>query len=131
MISHRNHLGVLTADAYILDNCNVPSIDLTTDLNLVNGGSNGIKTMNNNYIALFAGDCNGDGQIQNIDRVEVIDILGGSGLSDGDIDMNGQIQNIDLNLKLIPNLGKGFQSNVSGRNANTGIDLKLYAKKRN
>jgi len=131
MIGHRNHLGIITANALSLQYCSRNIIDLSADINAIYRGINGAEDLGNGFVGLYSGDCDGNGQIQNIDRVDVIDILGASGLSDGDIDMNGQVQNIDLNIKLIPNLGKGFQSNAGDRGSNTGIDLQLYAKKRN
>jgi hypothetical protein len=35
--------------------------------------------------------------------------LGTAGYQPGDFDLNGQVQNTDLQLQLIPNLGRGVQ----------------------
>ncbi len=122
MISHRNHLGVISASTYGLSRGSATAIDLTADSSLINGGLNGISDMGDGNFALYSGDFNGDGQIQNSDRIAVQTALGLSGLLNADIDMNTQVQNIDIQNKLSPNIGKGEQF------ANRGIDLKLFAK---
>lgn len=65
--------------------------------------------MGNGSFALFAGDFNGDGQVQNTDKSAVEPLRGISGYSNADIDMNGEVQNTDLNSVLTPNIGKGKQ----------------------
>jgi len=97
---------------------------LTTSSALVAGGLNGIADMGDGSFALFSGDFNGDGQVQNTDKSAVQPLIGTSGMTDADLDMNGQVQNTDVQLKLNPNIGKGeqFSSRVQ--------DLKLYAKRR-
>jgi len=124
VLSHRNHLGVITASTFSLAQGNTTVIDLTSSSALVNGGLNGIADMGDGNFALFSGDFNGDGQIQNSDRIAVQSQLGLSGFSDADLDMNSQIQNTDIQNKLTPNLGKGEQFS-SGRT----LDLKLFAKR--
>ncbi len=117
MISHRNHLGVLTASTVSLSGC--MSLDLTLDSALVEGGTNGIKDMGDGSFAIFAGDFNGDGQVQNTDKNAVEPLRGISGYENADIDMNGEVQNTDINTMLNPNIGKGEQ--FARRN------LKLFA----
>ena len=121
MISHRNHLGVLTASTVSLAGGTM-SLDLTVDSALVEGGINGIKDMGDGNFAIFAGDFNGDGQVQNTDKNAVEPLRGISGYENADIDMNGEVQNTDINNILNPNIGKGEQ--FSRRN------LKLFAKRR-
>ena len=65
--------------------------------------------LGNGKFALFAGDFNGDGQIQNTDKSAVEPLRGVSGYTNADVDMNGEVQNADLNSVLNPNLGKGQQ----------------------
>ena len=125
MISHRNHIGVLTANPISLDTCFITELDLTTDINLINGGTNGARVKGDGRIALFAGDCNGDGQVQNTDKNEVTPLRGLSGYSNADIDLNGEVQNSDINNALNPNLGKGIQTGTSSR----AINLSLFAKR--
>ncbi|MDY2588548.1 hypothetical protein, partial [Winogradskyella aquimaris] len=54
-------------------------------------------------------DFNGDGQVQNTDRLEVEILRGINGYDNADIDGNGEVQNTDLINSLIPNIGKGEQ----------------------
>jgi hypothetical protein len=125
MLSHRNHLGIITNTPLNFD-CGANMIDLTSDSSLVFGGLNGIGAMGNGKFALFSGDFNGDGQIQNTDKSELLPLIGGPpGMSNADLDMNGQIQNSDIQLKLNPNIGKGF---LYSRRT---FELKLFAKRRN
>ncbi len=125
MVAHRNHIGVLTSNAYNMVSGNQTNIDITSNETQITGGLNGIADMGDGNIALFAGDYNGDGQIQNTDRSNVEARRGNSGYTDADLDMNGQVQNSDIQNLLNPNLGKGqqFTSRI--------INLKLYAKRAN
>lgn len=124
MISHRNHIGVLTANPIVLAKGSTATLNLSTDSALVMGGSNGISDMGDGNFALFSGDFNGDGQVQNTDKNAVQALIGISGLTDADLDMNNQVQNTDIQNKLNPNIGKGEQ--FSSRT----LDLKLYAKRK-
>lgn len=108
MLGHRNHLGIITASTVSLSG-SIVSLDFTIDSAMVNGGTNGIKNMGDGYYALFAGDYNGDGQVQNTDKNAVKPLRGISGYNNGDIDMNSEVQNTDINNVLIPNIGKGEQ----------------------
>ena len=109
MISHRNHLGVITNNTVSLTG-GVTNLDLTTNSDLlVSGGTNAIKDMGNNKFALYAGDYNGDGQIQNTDKNAVEPLRGVSGYNNADVDLNGEVQNSDINSVLNPNIGKGEQ----------------------
>lgn len=119
VVSHRNHLGVLTSNT-VSFTVGTTSIDLTNNSSLVTGGTNAIKDMGNGKFALYAGDFNGDGQVQNTDKSAVEPLRGISGYSNADLDMNGEVQNTDLNSVLNPNLGKGKQYTGKG----------LYAKRK-
>jgi hypothetical protein len=115
MLSHRNHLGVLTASTVSLSG-GVMSLDLTNNSALVEGGTNGIADMGDGSFALYAGDFNGDGQVQNTDKNAVEPLRGISGYENADIDMNSEVQNSDINSVLNPNIGRGEQS--ASRNLN-------------
>ena len=108
MLSHRNHLGVLTLDLYTFDGTTL-NIDLTTSNLSVQGGNNAIASFSDGAFGLYAGDFNGDGQIQNTDRNGVTPLRGISGYNNADINLNGQVQNSDINGILTPNIGKGEQ----------------------
>ncbi|WP_152604851.1 hypothetical protein [Psychroserpens jangbogonensis] len=108
MLSHRNHLGVLTLDSFTFDGTTL-NIDLTTSNLSVQGGNNAIAGFSDGAFGLYAGDFNGDGQIQNTDRNGVTPLRGISGYNNADINLNGQVQNSDINGILTPNIGKGEQ----------------------
>jgi surface protein len=107
VVSHLNHLGIISNNAVNISG--ITTVDLSSDSSSVSGGLNAIKDMGNGKFALFAGDFNGDGQVQNTDKNAVERLLGISGYSHADLDMNGEVQNTDLNSVLNPNLGKGEQ----------------------
>ncbi|MDG1397689.1 MAG: hypothetical protein P8P88_04820 [Polaribacter sp.] len=115
VLNHRNHLGVRTNDYVLFSGADV-NINLSNNSALVLGDLNAIKVMSDGKLALYSGDYNGDGQIQNTDKNAVEPLRGISGYRNADIDMNGEIQNSDLNNVLIPNIGKGEQ--YSGKKLN-------------
>lgn len=119
MVGHRNHLGVRTANTVSLVG-GTQSIDLTGNIALIEGGNNAIANMGDGNFALFSGDFDGNGQVQNSDKVAVEILRGTSGFSNADLDMNSEVQNTDIQNKLSPNIGKGEQFTSKG--------LKLYAK---
>ena len=125
MVSHRNHLGVLTANPISVTACNVTYVDLTTSIDMIYGGANGAHIAQDGRITLYPGDCNGDGQIQNTDKNEASPLRGLSGYINADVDMNGEVQNSDISSYLNPNIGKGVQTGGS-RAAN----LSLHAKRK-
>jgi hypothetical protein len=108
VLSHRNHLGVLTNNTVSLTG-GTTSIDLSNNSTLLLGTVNAIQDMGDGKFALFAGDFNGDGQVQNTDKNAVEPLRGISGYNNADIDLNGEVQNTDLNNLLNPNIGKGQQ----------------------
>lgn len=122
MLSHRNHLGVRTANTINLV-AGTQSLDLTGNSALIIGGNNAIASMGDGNFALFSGDFDGNGQVQNSDKVAVEILRGTNGFSNADLDMNSEVQNTDVQNKLNPNIGKGEQF--------TGKKLKLYAKRKN
>ena len=121
MISHRNHLGVRTANTINLIG-GTQSIDLTADSALIEGGTNAIADLGDGNLALFSGDFDGNGQVQNSDKIAVEILRGTNGFSNADLDMNSEVQNTDIQNKLNPNIGKGEQF--------VSRSLKLYAKRK-
>lgn len=107
-VKHRNHAGVLS-NAYMELTPISFNYDFTTDVNNTFGTTNGIGSTGDGRFALFGGDVNMNGQIQNTDRSALILQLATSGYKQEDIDLNGQVQNSELNDLLIPNLAKGAQ----------------------
>ena len=84
-------------------------LDLSGSTASVLGGSNAVVDLGSGVYAMYCGDNDGNGQIQNSDISSVANLLGNSGYNAADLDMNGQIQNSDINNLLNPNLGKGEQ----------------------
>lgn len=108
MISHRSHIPILSATPITLSN-SLTSIDFTQDTSNSYGGINALYDLGTGYFALFAGDYDANGQIQNLDIQSVSSQRGLSGYLDADLDMNGQVQNTDINTILHPNKGRGIQ----------------------
>ncbi|MDY8134883.1 M60 family peptidase N-terminal accessory domain-containing protein [Aquimarina sp. 2201CG5-10] len=108
MIQHRNHLAIRTQAPESLTS-NPIIMDLSIDPLKVAGGVNALQLMSNGKYAVIAGDYDGNGQVQNADVNQIVQLLGGSGYHKADTDLNGQIQNTDINNSLNPNLGKGVQ----------------------
>ena len=108
VVKHRNHLSVMTSSPASLSST-LTNLDLTSNANLVSGGANALVDMGSGIFAMISGDFDENGQIQNIDTNDVIQLLGVSGYNKADLDMNGQVQNADINNLLNPNIGKGEQ----------------------
>lgn len=106
-VSHRNHLGIMSANPISLSNT-ITDIDLSTNSTLILGGTNAVA-LTNGFYTLYAGDFNNDGQILNTDIQNVIPLAGMAGYSSADADMNGQVLNTDVQNIIRPNTGKGQQ----------------------
>ena len=122
MISHRNHLGILTASTVSLSG-GTTTVDLTNNSALVEGTTNAVATLGDGNFALFAGDFNGDGQIQNPDKNGVEPLRGISGYNNGDINLDNDVQNTDINI-LNQNLGRGEQFMSRNLNAKRNTTIK-------
>ncbi|MEL7249600.1 MAG: hypothetical protein AAFO03_14325 [Bacteroidota bacterium] len=107
-IRHRNHLGIIATNASNLMDIPV-MLDFSTNPALATGGTAAFSDLGNGQYALFSGDFDGNGQVQNTDSNAQTATLGASGYLPGDSDLNGQVQNTDLQIKLTPNLGRGAQ----------------------
>jgi hypothetical protein len=111
-IAHRNHLGIITSNVIPLSN-SVTNLVLTTNTALIQGGSNAVADLGNGTFALYAGDYDNNGQIQNADLTQVTTLIGNSGYLDADADMNSQVQNADANNIISPNIGNGEQNRTA------------------
>ncbi|MFK5878289.1 MAG: hemagglutinin protein [Flavobacteriaceae bacterium] len=111
-IAHRNHLGIITANMIPLSS-SVTNLLLTTNTALIQGGSNAVADLGNGTFALYAGDYDNNGQIQNADLTQVTTLIGSSGYLDADADMNSQVQNADANNIISPNIGNGEQNRTA------------------
>ncbi len=108
VISHRNHISIRSTDAIALST-SLTSIDFSSVVDTVVGGSNAIIDMGNSIYAMPSGDYDGNGEIQTIDASSVISVIGSSGYHKADMDMNGEIQTIDIDNVINKNVGKGQQ----------------------
>jgi len=108
VIWHRNHLGVLSANALTL-NGGTYSYDFTTGSGQVYGGSLGHKNLGGVY-GMIGADGNSDGQISVQDKNDIWAVeVGNSGYYNGDFDMNGNVSNEDKVDLWNPNSGSGSQ----------------------
>lgn len=108
VVNHRNHLGVITANAVALSST-AASLDFTANTAYVLGGNLAVMQLTNGEYAMYGGDYNGDEQVLNTDIQSVTPLAGLSGYSPADADMNGTILNTDIQLVILPNTGKGQQ----------------------
>ena len=107
LVNHRNHLGILSAAPIVFSG--TTTVDFSSNQNVIFGGVNALADMGENVYAMFSGDFDSNGQVQNSDASDVILLLGSSGYSPADMDMNGQVQNTDINNIITPNTGNGKQ----------------------
>lgn len=106
LVNHRNHLGILSANPIAVSGGT--AVDLSANPSAIFGGTIAVSNMSGIY-AMYSGDFDGNGQIQNSDASQVFLLVGGSGYSPADMDMNGQVQNTDINNIIGPNTGRGEQ----------------------
>ena len=108
VVQHRNHLGVMSSSTISLSTTAI-TYDFTTSFANTTGANNGILDLGDGYFALYSGDADVNGQVQNTDISKILLIIGTAGYMPEDLNMNGQIQNTDIQNKLYPYVGKGEQ----------------------
>jgi hypothetical protein len=105
-VYHRNHLSVMTAYRYDIR----PGLSSRFDLSDPQTGSYGTNSMGlrNGTALMYAGDADGNGQVQNTDNImEWRPEVGTAGYKQSDFNLDGQVQNSDLMLLWRPNTGRG------------------------
>ncbi|WP_299207875.1 hemagglutinin protein [uncultured Dokdonia sp.] len=107
-ITHRNHLGILSANPVALDNTTT-MVDMTQNLSSISGGSLAVVQLTNGQYALIAGDVTPDGQILTTDYLNSLPSIGLSGYLTTDVNMDGQVLNTDILLLTLPNVGRSQQ----------------------
>ena len=108
VLSHRNHLAVMSANPITLSSATPGTIDFTGDLNAFYG--NDAKLLETGVYGMYTGDANGNGQVQNDDKNDFWKILvGSSSYLSADFNLNGQVQNDDKNDFWKQNVGLGTQ----------------------
>lgn len=105
-ITHRNHLGILTATPLSLTSA-ITAIDFSSDATTVSGNTLSLKDMDNGIYAMYGGDVNTDGRILNTDINNAISNSGSINVYSGaDVNMDGNILNTDIALIIQPNAGR-------------------------
>ncbi len=108
VVRHRNHLPVMSAGA-VGPSGSTLTHDFTTGQDRA-FGTQPMKEVAPGTFALYAGDADADGQIQNDDKnVNWRAEVGKAGYHSADFNLNGQVQTSDKNLYWRPNVGRGSQ----------------------
>lgn len=96
-IRHRNHISVISSSKIQIRN-NEPILYNFTDSQSKAYGKNPMVEIGNNIFALYAGDADGNGIINNLDFGIVANNILKTGYNSGDIDMNGIINILDYSI---------------------------------
>jgi PKD repeat protein len=103
----RNHVPVISADA-VTKSGNEYIYNFSTGENRALGGTNGHKDLGSGVWGMFAGNSNGDFNVDDSDKdVNWMNEAGLSGYLSSDTNMDGQSNNEDKNEFWLPNRGKG------------------------
>ena len=97
VIRHRNHLAIMSSQKDSIDNNSAAvAYDFSTGQTQA-WGTNAMKAVGTRF-ALFAGNGNGDGSINAVDRNSIWRVQNGSfGYTGGDFDLNGAVNAVDQN----------------------------------
>lgn len=106
VIWHRNHLGVLSANALALTDGIFTYDFITSAGQAYNSGQKDLG----GFYGLYAGDANADEQITHGDYIVWKTQAGESGYKLSDFDLDGEVDNIDKNDIYLPNTG--YESQV-------------------
>ncbi|MCB0472849.1 MAG: hypothetical protein KDC56_07300, partial [Flavobacteriaceae bacterium] len=108
VVNHRNHLGIMSATTVALS-ATPTVVDLTTGYAAVFGGMGAVTEVSPGIFAMFGGDYNEDGQMNNTDLDGIYPLLGTAGYSNADMNMDIQNNFTDFDGIIYPNLGRGEQ----------------------
>jgi hypothetical protein len=105
VVYHRNHLGVMTANAVALSGGEY-TYDFTTGVGQVYGGANAHKEITAGIWGMVSGDADANGEIDNKDKDDFWETQNGNmGYLSGDFDMDGQVGSSDNDGKWKGNAG--------------------------
>jgi hypothetical protein len=96
VIWHRNHLGVLSANA-LSETAGVYNYDFSTAMTQVYNGSAGYKLVGSGIYGMAGGDNDADGDVDLIDIASWKTDAGKAGYKSTDFDLNTQVSNSDKN----------------------------------
>ncbi|MCD4730195.1 MAG: choice-of-anchor J domain-containing protein [Bacteroidales bacterium] len=106
---HRNHLGILSANALLNDNGNY-IYDFTSSETNTYGGKSGCKEVASGVWAMPGSDGNANGQIENWDKNNIwLQQYNETGYVQGDYNLNGSVESIDKSDFWNANAGKASQ----------------------
>ena len=109
VVWHRNHLGIMSANAVTHTGGNY-TFNYTTSLSNIYGGTKSCKQLSSGVWGMISGDASSNGNINNPDKNDKWFIQSGStGYFTGDFNMDGSVDATDLNDFWIPNAGMGTQ----------------------
>lgn len=107
-IFHRNHLGVISANA-LIETGGMYSYDFTAGVGQAYG-ANAQRELGNGLYGLYAGDFNADGNVDDMDKNASWELdTGHSGYLQSDCNLNWQADNLDKNDIWLPNYNIGTQ----------------------
>jgi hypothetical protein len=117
VIRHRNHLNIMSAYPLQMKG-GIYYYDFSTGVDKVFGGMLAHNELTSGVWGQVAGDGNGNGNVDNIDKNDVwAPQSGTSGYKSGDFNMNSQVNNVDMVEYWKPNGGRS--SHVPGGSPNT------------
>ena len=96
VIWHRNHLGVLSANA-LSQTAGVYSYDFSTAMTQAYNGGAGYKLIGSGVYGMAGGDNDADGDVDLIDKAAWTSNAGTVGYKSSDFDLNSQVNNTDKN----------------------------------
>lgn len=102
VVWHRNHLGVLSANA-LTESAGIYSYDFSTSIAKAYGGGAGYKLIDTGLYGMAGGDANGDGVVNATDKALWSANAGTDGYKSPDFNMDGQVNNPDKNDSFIEN----------------------------
>ncbi len=103
VIYHRNHVSVISANPLVMTG-NIYSYDFTDDESKAFGGNEGHTEIAPGIWGMFAGDCNADGVIDELDMLDYWQFSAGlQGYLLSDLSFDGQVTNQDKNEFIIKN----------------------------
>ncbi|MFO7660948.1 MAG: right-handed parallel beta-helix repeat-containing protein, partial [Candidatus Cloacimonadaceae bacterium] len=112
IVGHRNHLGIMSAATHTFSSnpSNVTTVDLTVPGSVYGGDGLGVKVIESGILAMYSGDADGNGAVQNNDYYNVLlPQLGFNGYYMSDLNLNCFVQNDDYYNYALPNFGKNNQ----------------------
>ncbi|MCF8403889.1 MAG: hypothetical protein K9H58_08090 [Bacteroidales bacterium] len=93
---HRNHLGVLSANPPV-ESGGIYVYDFSTSLSNAHGGGLGYKLIDTGVYGMAGGDANGDGFVNNTDKLLWEAQAGTQGYESADFNLDAQVNNPDKN----------------------------------